>query len=98
MFSLSFSVNELRNFKVQIAKSFDPVKYSSNTFQTCHTQKDYMVKGHHRFIHCKPAAMGRYVVVEKDPAKNDPLAFCEFEVYGQKHDGKNLLSEMWSLL
>ncbi|XP_064652913.1 uncharacterized protein LOC135503317 [Lineus longissimus] len=85
--------NELQNFKVKVAKSFDPTNYAKNTFSTCHTQKEPMVKGHHRFIHCKPAARGRYVVIEKDPALNAPLKFCELEVYGQEYDG-NLASQM----
>ncbi|XP_064645255.1 uncharacterized protein LOC135498766 [Lineus longissimus] len=79
--------DRLKNFKVLVARSFDPKKFESNTFVLCHDQKAAIPAGHIKPLYCPTAPVGKYVIVVKEPALKDPLSFCELEVYGYADDG-----------
>ena len=72
-----------------VSKTFDAVQYSSNQFRVCYQQTAALPTSSYRPLYCHQDVVGRYVVVEKTDSVGHPLNFCELEVYGTQHSGKN---------
>ena len=92
---LRHSGRKLEKFRVMVSKTFDPVQYSANQFHVCHQQTAALPTSSFRPLYCQQEVVGRYVVVEKTDSVGHPLNFCELEVYGTQHSGKNSSSTIW---
>jgi hypothetical protein len=79
----------MADFKVKVAKTFNPQSYASVPKSICYDHKDGPLdQGYMQPFYCLTEPVGKYVIIEKDATKSGKLSFCELEVYGTVDDGK----------
>ena len=58
--------------------------FTSTPYYVCYDQKGALNTGEIREIACQTLGIGKYVIIDKNPAKLDPLIICETEVFGRR--------------
>ena len=63
---------------------FHENEFASTPYYVCYDQKGALNTGEIREIGCQTLGIGKYVIIDKNAARLDPLIICEAEVYGRR--------------